>query len=132
MFLFQQQKNLEGYVGFANLPNQVYRKSVKRGFEFTLMVVGEFVYFSLIETAFFLRLSVNHAVNLVLILYTSSKITLDPKQLRNRIFLIRACGRNCSFEVWAGMAKNAALPPFQHMQCVISSRASTGLPSEMH
>ncbi|TRZ25074.1 hypothetical protein HGM15179_002091 [Zosterops borbonicus] len=35
-----QQKNLEGYVGFANLPNQVYRKSVKRGFEFTLMVVG--------------------------------------------------------------------------------------------
>uniref|UniRef100_A0AAY4ESG5 Septin n=1 Tax=Denticeps clupeoides TaxID=299321 RepID=A0AAY4ESG5_9TELE len=36
-----QQKNLEGYVGFANLPNQVYRKSVKRGFEFTLMVVGE-------------------------------------------------------------------------------------------
>ncbi|KAK1880957.1 Septin-7, partial [Dissostichus eleginoides] len=35
------QKNLEGYVGFANLPNQVYRKSVKRGFEFTLMVVGE-------------------------------------------------------------------------------------------
>uniref|UniRef100_A0AAY5EBR1 Septin n=1 Tax=Electrophorus electricus TaxID=8005 RepID=A0AAY5EBR1_ELEEL len=37
----QQQKNLDGYVGFANLPNQVYRKSVKRGFEFTLMVVGE-------------------------------------------------------------------------------------------
>lgn len=40
-FGLQQQKNLEGYVGFANLPNQVYRKSVKRGFEFTLMVVGE-------------------------------------------------------------------------------------------
>uniref|UniRef100_A0A8C6TK40 Septin n=1 Tax=Neogobius melanostomus TaxID=47308 RepID=A0A8C6TK40_9GOBI len=38
---FVQQKNLEGYVGFASLPNQVYRKSVKRGFEFTLMVVGE-------------------------------------------------------------------------------------------
>lgn len=31
----------ENYVGFVNLPNQVYRKSVKRGFEFTLMVVGE-------------------------------------------------------------------------------------------
>ncbi|XP_023215473.1 septin-1-like isoform X2 [Centruroides sculpturatus] len=30
-----------GYVGFANLPNQVHRKSVKRGFEFTLIVVGE-------------------------------------------------------------------------------------------
>uniref|UniRef100_A0A8C6TNE6 Septin n=1 Tax=Neogobius melanostomus TaxID=47308 RepID=A0A8C6TNE6_9GOBI len=40
-FSLQQQKNLEGYVGFASLPNQVYRKSVKRGFEFTLMVVGE-------------------------------------------------------------------------------------------
>lgn len=34
-------KELDGYVGFANLPNQVYRKSVKRGFDFTLMVVGE-------------------------------------------------------------------------------------------
>ncbi|XP_029514359.2 septin-7-like isoform X3 [Oncorhynchus nerka] len=40
-FCLQQEKLLEGYVGFANLPNQVYRKSVKRGFEFTLMVVGE-------------------------------------------------------------------------------------------
>ncbi|XP_019694554.1 septin-2 isoform X2 [Prionailurus bengalensis] len=30
-----------GYVGFANLPNQVHRKSVKKGFEFTLMVVGQ-------------------------------------------------------------------------------------------
>uniref|UniRef100_H3D268 Septin n=1 Tax=Tetraodon nigroviridis TaxID=99883 RepID=H3D268_TETNG len=39
--LLQQQKNLETFVGFGNLPNQVYRKSVKRGFEFTLMVVGE-------------------------------------------------------------------------------------------
>lgn len=29
------------YVGFANLPNQVHRKSVKKGFEFTLMVVGK-------------------------------------------------------------------------------------------
>merc|ERR1719270_1364968 len=34
----QQQ---DGYVGFANLPNQVHRKSVKKGFEFTLMVAGE-------------------------------------------------------------------------------------------
>lgn len=35
-----------GYVGFANLPNQVHRKSVKKGFEFTLMVVGEWSLFS--------------------------------------------------------------------------------------
>jgi hypothetical protein len=31
---------MPGSVGFANLPNQVHRKSVKKGFEFTLMVVG--------------------------------------------------------------------------------------------
>lgn len=35
-------KELDGYVGFANLPNQVYRKAVKKGFDFTLMVVGMF------------------------------------------------------------------------------------------
>ncbi|XP_059096527.1 septin-7-like isoform X2 [Tigriopus californicus] len=34
-------RQLDGYVGFANLPNQVYRKAVKKGFEFTLMVAGE-------------------------------------------------------------------------------------------
>ena len=33
--------DVPGYVGFANLPNQVHRKSVKKGFEFTLMVVGK-------------------------------------------------------------------------------------------
>ena len=36
---FRQEPN--NYVGFANLPNQVHRKSVKKGFEFTLMVVGK-------------------------------------------------------------------------------------------
>ncbi len=34
-------KKCSGFVGFANLPNQVYRKAVKKGFDFTLMVVGE-------------------------------------------------------------------------------------------
>lgn len=34
-------KEIDGYVGFASLPDQVYRKAVKKGFEFTLMVVGE-------------------------------------------------------------------------------------------
>ncbi|XP_008477879.1 protein peanut-like, partial [Diaphorina citri] len=32
-------KEVDGYIGFANLPNQVFRKAVKKGFEFTLMVV---------------------------------------------------------------------------------------------
>lgn len=32
---------LKDTVGFASLPNQVYRKAVKRGFDFNLMFVGE-------------------------------------------------------------------------------------------
>ncbi|KAF9270172.1 septin AspB [Marasmius fiardii PR-910] len=35
------RKKLMGYVGFANLPNQVHRKSIRKGFQFTAMVVGE-------------------------------------------------------------------------------------------
>ncbi|PWA00211.1 hypothetical protein BB558_001092 [Smittium angustum] len=35
------KKQLQGHVGFSNFPNQVHRKSVKKGFNFTLMVVGE-------------------------------------------------------------------------------------------
>ena len=42
-------KELDGYVGFANLPNQVYRKAVKKGFDFTLMVVGVYSYFQQFE-----------------------------------------------------------------------------------
>lgn len=37
-FLLQDQD--KEYVGFATLPNQVHRKSVKKGFDFTLMVAG--------------------------------------------------------------------------------------------
>ncbi len=35
------RRKLTGYVGFANFPNQWHRKSVKKGFSFNLMVVGE-------------------------------------------------------------------------------------------
>ncbi|XP_061073227.1 septin-5-like isoform X1 [Conger conger] len=35
------EDNDKEYVGFATLPNQVHRKSVKKGFDFTLMVSGE-------------------------------------------------------------------------------------------
>ena len=41
--IIQSAKGMEGYVGFANLPNQVFRKSVKKGFEFTVMVVGKHI-----------------------------------------------------------------------------------------
>lgn len=29
------------YVGFANFPNQVFRRSIKNGFDFSIMVVGK-------------------------------------------------------------------------------------------
>ncbi|KAJ1959347.1 Cell division control protein 3 [Dipsacomyces acuminosporus] len=35
------RKKMNGYVGFSNYPNQVHRRSIKRGFNFTLMIVGE-------------------------------------------------------------------------------------------
>ncbi|XP_046914284.1 septin 7-like protein pnut isoform X3 [Dermatophagoides farinae] len=34
-------KDGEHFVGFSHLPNQIHRKTIKKGFEFTLMVVGE-------------------------------------------------------------------------------------------
>ncbi|KAJ3110408.1 hypothetical protein HK100_003047, partial [Physocladia obscura] len=36
-----QKKKLNGTVGFHFLPNQVHRKSIKKGFQFTIMIVGE-------------------------------------------------------------------------------------------
>ena len=36
------RRKLTGYVGFANLPNQWHRKSVRKGFNFNVMVVGRF------------------------------------------------------------------------------------------
>ncbi|GAA5897057.1 hypothetical protein JCM6882_007343 [Rhodosporidiobolus microsporus] len=35
------RKKLGGFVGFANLPNQYHRRSLRKGFNFTAMVVGE-------------------------------------------------------------------------------------------
>ncbi|KAI5454847.1 Cell division control protein 3 [Naganishia albida] len=35
------RKKMGSFVGFANLPNQVHRKSVRRGFQFVAMVVGD-------------------------------------------------------------------------------------------
>lgn len=39
--LFSSYQFAENFIGFASLPEQIHRKSVKRGFEFTLMMVGE-------------------------------------------------------------------------------------------
>jgi septin 7 len=35
------RRKLTSYVGFANLPNQWHRKSVRKGFNFNVMVVGK-------------------------------------------------------------------------------------------
>lgn len=40
-FMSVLQDQDKEYVGFATLPNQVHRKTVKKGFTFTLMVAGE-------------------------------------------------------------------------------------------
>jgi septin 7 len=40
------RRKLTGYVGFANLPNQWHRKSVRKGFNFNVMVVGKTNYAS--------------------------------------------------------------------------------------
>jgi hypothetical protein len=39
------RRKLTGYVGFANLPNQWHRKSVRKGFNFNVMVVGIFFFY---------------------------------------------------------------------------------------
>ena len=36
-----ESSSLENLVGFSNLPSQVYRKALMKGFEFVLLVVGE-------------------------------------------------------------------------------------------
>ena len=36
------RRKLTGFVGFANLPNQWHRKSVRKGFNFNVMVVGQY------------------------------------------------------------------------------------------
>ena len=38
------RRKLTGYVGFANLPNQWHRKSVRKGFNFNVMIVGVFIH----------------------------------------------------------------------------------------
>lgn len=40
-FKVLKKKLTQGYVGFANLPKQYHRKSIRQGFEFNLMLVGK-------------------------------------------------------------------------------------------
>ena len=45
------RRKLTGYVGFANLPNQWHRKSVRKGFNFNVMVVGGLRFLSVIDAS---------------------------------------------------------------------------------
>jgi len=55
------RRKLTGYVGFANLPNQWHRKSVRKGFNFNVMVVGKLSF-----PCSFIPLSDNLQANLAL------------------------------------------------------------------
>jgi len=52
------RRKLTGYVGFANLPNQWHRKSVRKGFNFNVMVVG--TYYSTLPMAVQIDLPSHH------------------------------------------------------------------------
>ena len=43
------RRKLTGYVGFANLPNQWHRKSVRKGFNFNVMVVGTLALLNVVD-----------------------------------------------------------------------------------
>jgi hypothetical protein len=45
------RRKLTGFVGFANLPNQWHRKSVRKGFSFNVMVVGESIISTFVHRA---------------------------------------------------------------------------------
>ena len=47
------RRKLTGFVGFANLPNQWHRKSVRKGFSFNVMVVGKFTISVFVHTRSF-------------------------------------------------------------------------------
>jgi septin family protein len=36
-----QNNNFKDAVGFSSLPEQVHRKSIKKGFEFSILIVGD-------------------------------------------------------------------------------------------
>lgn len=73
------------YVGFATLPNQVHRKSVKKGFDFTLMVAGMSEILTIVcVTDFMLIFVINKSINIVCVLGESG---LGKSTLVNSLFL---------------------------------------------
>lgn len=73
------RKKLMGYVGFANLPNQVHRKSVRKGFNFTAMVVGRSLFYPHVCLFFYAE-----QVNRVLASRPSSTLFSTPRSTPQR------------------------------------------------
>ncbi|XP_015765870.1 PREDICTED: septin-9-like [Acropora digitifera] len=71
---------LEGYVGFDTVQEQIRKKSLKRGFEFNLMVVGQkFVIYNL---EFMKRL--DKCVNIVPVIAKADTLTIEEREAFRR------------------------------------------------
>uniref|UniRef100_A0A3B4V5Y0 Septin 4a n=1 Tax=Seriola dumerili TaxID=41447 RepID=A0A3B4V5Y0_SERDU len=75
------------YVGFATLPNQVHRKTVKKGFTFTLMVAGESLIFSDVAPVRVSAERINQTVDIV-----KHTISIEEKGIKLRLSIIDTPG----------------------------------------
>ncbi|KAI5291232.1 hypothetical protein KEM54_005783 [Ascosphaera aggregata] len=75
------RRKITGYVGFANLPNQWHRKSVRKGFSFNVMVVGEQIFLNSLLSP---RVVIFYSV--VLTLRRSGESGLGKSTLVNTLF----------------------------------------------
>ena len=66
-------------IGFASLPEQVHRKALKRGFDFTLMVVGES---GLGKSTLVQSLFLNNE------LYSDRKLDVVQGKMRNILYMV--------------------------------------------
>jgi len=96
------------FVGFANLPNQVHRKSVRKGFQFTCMVVGMYL-----PSVDFPRFSLTHPPSLSP-KFHHVQVNLDWESLRS---LTRS-------SILLSMRQRKFLPPALNVQRLSPSRAS--------
>uniref|UniRef100_A0A3B4V514 Septin n=1 Tax=Seriola dumerili TaxID=41447 RepID=A0A3B4V514_SERDU len=85
VFCLQDQD--KEYVGFATLPNQVHRKTVKKGFTFTLMVAGESLIFSDVAPVRVSAERINQTVDIV-----KHTISIEEKGIKLRLSIIDTPG----------------------------------------